>query len=241
MKVVVIMFREVNRENAFREILDQIFENIQNGNLKPGDALPAERSMAEAMGISRPVLREALRALELLGIVYAVHGGANYISEDMEHCLIGPLSILFRLNKSSVRQAQELRSALECKAATLAAENCTPVDAAELKLYIAKLDAEDDEKVRADLDRDLHLKIGKMTGNPMIFSVLSASAQLMENIITGIRAYIMQKNHTSSDVDEQHRRLVDAIVNHQVRQAEQCMEEHMATIENYIVEIMPDQ
>ena len=117
------MFRNVNRENAFYEILDQIFENIQDGSLKQGDALPAERSMAEAMGISRPVLREALRALELLGIITAVHGGGNYISKDLEYCLIGPLSILFRLNNSSVQQAQELRSALECKAAALAAEN----------------------------------------------------------------------------------------------------------------------
>lgn len=231
------MFRNVNRENAFYEILDQIFENIQDGSLKQGDALPAERSMAEAMGISRPVLREALRALELLGIITAVHGGGNYISKDLEYCLIGPLSILFRLNNSSVQQAQELRSALECKAAALAAEKCTPLDAAELQLFIAKLDAETDEKVRADLDRDLHMKIGKMAGNPMILSVLSASAQLTENIISGIRAYIMQKNKTSSEVDEQHRKLVGAIADHQAEQAERYMKEHMDTIEQYIGEI----
>ena len=120
----------------------------------------------------------------------------------------------------------------------MAAEHCTPVDAAELQLLLARLDAEEDEKVRADLDRDLHLKIGKMTGNPMIFSVLSASAQLTENIITGIRAYIMQKNHTASEVDEQHRRMVGAIVSHQPEQAAQCMQEHMATIERYIAKII---
>ena len=57
------MFREVSKENAFHDILNQILENIQNGSLKPGDALPAERNMAESMGISRPVLREVLRAL----------------------------------------------------------------------------------------------------------------------------------------------------------------------------------
>ena len=232
------MFREVSKENAFHDILNQILENIQNGSLKPGDALPAERNMAESMGISRPVLREVLRALELLGIVTSVRGGANYIAQDLEYCLIAPLSILFRLNNSSVQQAQQLRSALECKAAALAAEHCTPVDAAELQLLLARLDAEEDEKVRADLDRDLHLKIGKMTGNPMIFSVLSASAQLTENIITGIRAYIMQKNHTASEVDEQHRRMVEAIVSHQPEQAAQCMQEHMATIERYIAKII---
>lgn len=163
------MFKEVKKENAFHDILNQILEQIQNGTLNPGDALPTERNMAEAMHISRPILREALRALELLGILTSVRGGGNYVSKDIEHCLIGPLSILFRLNNSSVLQAQELRSALECRAVMLAAEKCTPVDAAELQLYIAKLDAEENEKLRADLDRDLHMKIGKMAENPMIF------------------------------------------------------------------------
>lgn len=232
------MFKEVNKERPFDEILDQIIENIQNGSLKNGDALPAERQMAEMLGVSRPVVREVLRALELLGIITTVRGGANYISEDLEHCLIGPLSILFRLNNSSVRQTQQLRAALEEAAAGLAAENCTPVDAAELQLILARLEAEEDEKIRANLDRDLHIKIGKMAGNPMIFSVMSASTQLTENVISGIRAYIMQKNHSVQEVDEQHRRLVEAIVNHQVLQAETCMQEHMGTVGKYVAEMM---
>ena len=115
------MFKEINKENAFQDILNQIIENIQNGTLKSGDALPAERTLAEEMGVSRPVVREVLRALELLGVINSVRGGANYISKDLEHCLIGPLSILFRLNNSSVLEAQQLRAALECKAAALAA------------------------------------------------------------------------------------------------------------------------
>jgi len=232
------MFKEVNKERPFNEILNQIIENIQNGSLKPGDALPAERLMAEKLGVSRPVVREVLRALELLGIITTVHGGANYISEDIENCLIGPLSILFRLNNSSVRQIQQLRAALEGTAAGLAAENCTLVDAAELQLILARLEEEENESVRADLDRDLHIKIGKMAGNPLIFNVMSASTQLTENVIRGIRAYIMQKNHSVREVDEQHRRLVEAIVNHRVSEAEFYMQEHMRTIENYIAEIM---
>ena len=57
------MFRQINKENAFDEILNQIIENIRAGRLKKGDALPAERAMAEAMGVSRPVIREVLRSL----------------------------------------------------------------------------------------------------------------------------------------------------------------------------------
>ena len=66
------MFKEIGEERAFNGILEQIIDNIQKGNLKAGDALPAERAMAETMKVSRSAVREALRALELLGIIEAV-------------------------------------------------------------------------------------------------------------------------------------------------------------------------
>ena len=192
--------------------------------------------MAEAMGVSRPVIREVLRSLSLLGIIKTVHGGANYISEDLENCMIGPLSILLQLNNSSVQQNQQLRSALEIQCAKLAARNCSPIDAAELKLILAKLEVEQDEQIRGDLDRDLHIKIGKMANNPMLFNVMSAASQLTENIITGIRAYIMQKQMSVTEIDEQHKRLVDAIIAHDEESAVRYMQEHMINIEKYIEE-----
>ena len=107
------MFRKIGEERAFDGILKQIIDNIQTGKLKAGDALPAERTMAETMGVSRAAVREVLRALELLGILKAVPGGGNYITEDLDTWLIGPLSILFQLNNGYVRQNQQLREALE--------------------------------------------------------------------------------------------------------------------------------
>ena len=97
--------------------------------------------------------------------------------------------------------------------------------------------AAEDEKIRGNHDRKLHRKSGKMKGNSMIFSVRSASAQITEMIISGIRTYIMQKDNSVSEVDEQHRRLVEAIVNHLPEQAERCMREHMDTVEKYVREI----
>ena len=132
------MFREIGNERAFDGILNQIIENIQNGSLKAGAALPAERTMAETMGVSRPAVREVLRALELLGIVKPVPGGGNYITEDLDTWLIGPLSILFKLNNGYLRQNQQFRAALERESAILAARKCTPLNAAELWMILAR-------------------------------------------------------------------------------------------------------
>ena len=231
------MFKEIRDERAFNGILNQIIENIQNGSLKAGAALPAERTMAEIMGVSRPAVREALRALELLGIVKSVPGGGNYITEDLDTWLIEPLSILFKLNNGYLRQNQQFRAALEREAAILAARKCTPLDAAELWVILARLDAAEDEKVRGELDRELHKKIAKIADNPMVYSVLAAADQLTENIVSGTRDYIMKKNNSAREVDDQHHRLVEAIINGDAEQAERCMSEHMDTIERYMEEM----
>ena len=231
------MFRKIDKTSTFNDVLKQIIGKIQTGELKPGDALPAERILAEEFGISRPALREVLKALSLLGITVSVHGGANYIAADLRNCLTEPFSILFHMSNSKIQDALQLRGALESKAAFLAAQNCTPLDAAELQLIIAKLDSTQDEKVRGDLDRDLHMKIAQISANPLILSVLNASAQLTENMITGIRSYFMKKNNDAPEIDSQHTRLVHAITDKDAPLAEKIMNEHMHTIERLLNEI----
>ena len=213
------MFTKITEERAFDGILAQIIENIRRGELKPGDTLPAERVMAESLGVSRPAVREVLRALELMGIVTTVRGGANYITENMDQWLSAPLALLFQLNNSHVQQVQELRSALEQEAALLAAGNCTEKDALDLRSILAQLESSEDEKARAGLDKKLHTKIGRIAGNPMIYNVLDSALE----------------------VDEQHRRLVEAIISGDRNQAEKLMREHMETIEKYILEIAQQQ
>lgn len=231
------MFRKIDRTNTFNDVLKQIIEQIQTGELKPGDALPAERILAEELGISRPALREVLKALSLLGITVSVHGGANYIATDLSSCLTGPLSIIFQMYNSKIQDTVSLRGALETKAAYLAAQNCSKLDAAELQLIIAKLDSTDDETLRSDLDRDLHFKIAQIADNPLIFSVMNASSQLTENMIVGIRSHFMQKDEDSPEIDSQHTRLVAAITANNPSLAEQIMSEHMQTIERLLKEI----
>ena len=136
---------------------------------------------------------------------------------------------------------QELRSALEQEAALLAAGNCTEKDALDLRSILAQLESSEDEKARAGLDKKLHTKIGRIAGNPMIYNVLDAAAQLTEEIISGTRAYIMQKHNSALEVDDQHRRLVEAIISGDRNQAEKLMREHMETIEKYIMEIAQQQ
>ena len=95
----------------------------------------------------------------------------------------------------------------------------------------------EDEKTRGELDKELHTQIAKIADNPMIYSVLAAADQLIENIIAGTRDYIMKKNRPEFKVDEQHRLLVEAIINNDEKGAEQYMSEHMEIIEKCMDEM----
>ena len=140
------------------------------------------------------------------------------------------MSILFKLNNGYIRQTQQLRAALEREMAILAARKCTPLDAAELWRILSSID-------KAELDKELHTQIAKIADNPMIYSVLAAADQLIENIIAGTRDYIMKKNRPEFKVDEQHRLLVEAIINNDEKGAEQYMSEHMEIIEKCMDEM----
>lgn len=119
------MFRKIDRTNTFNDSIKTDHRANPDRGIKAGDALPAERILAEELGISRPALREVLKALSLLGITVSVHGGANYIATDLSSCLTGPLSIIFQMYNSKIQDAVSLRGALETKAAYLAAQNCS--------------------------------------------------------------------------------------------------------------------
>ena len=106
------MFRKIDKTSTFNDVLKQIIENIQNGELQPGDALPAERILAEEFGISRPALREVLKALSLLGITVSVHGGANYIATDLHSCLTEPLSIIFQMYNSNFQMQITIQTSI---------------------------------------------------------------------------------------------------------------------------------
>ena len=187
------MFTKIGEERAFDAILGQIIENIQSGELKAGDALPAERMIAESMGVSRPAVREVLRALELLGIVKSVPGGGNYITDRLDTWLIGPLSLMFRLNNGYLKQNQQLRAALERETAILAARNCTPLDAAELRMILARLDAAEQESDRGELDKQLHQKIAQMADNPVVQRADCSRSADREHHIRNKKLYYAEK------------------------------------------------
>ena len=85
-------------KKIFLEILDQLKAQIISGELKAGDKLPSERMLAEKLCVGRPSVREAIRALETLGLLRCVQGDGNYLADDLKNSLVEPMVFMFALS-----------------------------------------------------------------------------------------------------------------------------------------------
>ena len=81
-------------------LVARVLGMVSTGSLKPGDQLPPERKLAETFNVSRPTLREALRALAVLGVVEVRHGGGIFVSQLEASDLLGPLTFFLTLRAS---------------------------------------------------------------------------------------------------------------------------------------------
>ncbi|HEY4202536.1 MAG TPA: FadR/GntR family transcriptional regulator [Devosiaceae bacterium] len=162
----------------YQLVARQIAQMIEEHAGEPGWHVPSERELADELGISRPVVREAIIALEMRGIV-EVRGRAGIVvlSADAPQASFetirdtgpGPFELL------------EARLAIEASAAGLAAEKVTPYDLVVLNDCIRHMEAEANVQLLHEKgDRDFHLHIAKMTGNAIIVSMIERLWELRD-------------------------------------------------------------
>jgi len=180
------MFEKVHPQKAYTFIIEQIFDLVERGELKQGDRLPSELVLTEQFGVSRPTVRQALSALEILGVIETKGGKGNFIRDQLD------LESLKYRSKGLERQISpaellESRKLLEADIADLAAvkseasdikaiEKCLNQFKRQIKRDLKEIDF---DKI-GQLDRDFHLLLAKATHN-------SALLQMMRFIIRGLR------------------------------------------------------
>ena len=118
----------VERNSLADQVAKKILDLVRTGNLKPGDQLPPERDLAQMLQVSRPSLREAMRGLQILGVVKTRQGGGAYISSLDAADLLGPLQFLITLNKQNVHALYESRVLIDGGIARMAAERLSASD-----------------------------------------------------------------------------------------------------------------
>lgn len=216
---------------AYENVIAYIKEEILNGNLVQGQKLPPERELAEHLGVSRNSVREALRTLDIIGMVKSTQGAGNSISCDFEKSLVESMSMMFLMEKIDYRQLSELRRGLEEQAIVLATERITEEQIRQLEKLVTELAVTKDEKVNVILDKKLHYTIATAGGNQLILLVLQALNDVMDLFIKDLRQKIMAGERGGSRLQNIHERMVDALKSRDKTAAYKAMEDHFKIID----------
>lgn len=218
---------ESKTNRAYGIVIENIKENIRNGSLKKGEKLRPEREIAEELGVSRASVREAIRALDVIGLVESKQGAGNYIKETFEESLIQPLSVMFLLEQNDLTEINEFRSILESQAAVLASERIEEEDIKKLEELIDEMSTTSDEIKNANIDRELHYIIDNASKNRVISSILTVISELIDESIKGTRNELNKLDvGNSKKLLEIHKELVDAMKERDKKKAFEAMQKH---------------
>jgi GntR family transcriptional repressor for pyruvate dehydrogenase complex len=214
--------------SARPDMVDTVVQNVSRliaGNkLKPGQRLPPEAVLGEKIGVSRTVVREAMRVLATLGLVETRHGVGTIVKASRVSCLAGPISSMFRLREISIEDLHAVRTMLEVEIAGKAAENATRTDIAKLAKLVDVLESSTDrplEYVRAD--DAFHRYLAEMSRNRLLATLLDSIA----DILTDVRLSVTRYPEIFKAGVADHRRIMKRVRDHDVNGARQAMRKHL--------------
>src|SRR5215469_3628766 len=165
---------------AYETIAGKITELITSADLKPGDRLPTEHELSEQLGVSRTVVREAVKVLVATGLVYTRRGSGLYVANKASAPHMTVLDSLVPADPSQVISLYEFRLMLEPQAARLAAERITPHELRELREVVALnwQSAKNQQRQQwSESDAAFHRVIAGATHNPFLATTIAASTR----------------------------------------------------------------
>ncbi|HPS59503.1 MAG TPA: FadR/GntR family transcriptional regulator [Spirochaetota bacterium] len=225
-------FKPIQQQKIYEQIVEQIRVMITEGNLKPGDRLPAERVLAENLNVSRASLREALSALHLLGLLEIKSGEGTYIKQSDVNSIIQPLALLLMMERDTIVEILEVRKGLEVEAAGLAAVNATDED---FKIMTATIEEMENALQTSNLgevaDWKLHFAIAQASRNSLLVRLMNTISDTMRKTIKINREQLFRKKGNPQILFRQHLAVVEAIKSRNVELARQKMYEHLSFAE----------
>ena len=216
---------------VYEQIVGHVERAIYEGRLREGQKLPPERQLARDLKASRVAVREALRTLELRGLVEVRQGstGGYFVREADDRALVRDFATLFRLGHVSRAQLTEARRLIEPEVAFLAAQRATDTDIKELTAAVEQRDAEavaGGTPRRFDLE--FHRLLSTVARNP-VHAVITHALMMLEAEI--VAPDLRPTDADSAEVNAAHRRILEAVAAHKPGEARAIMAAHVEEVQ----------
>jgi GntR family transcriptional regulator, transcriptional repressor for pyruvate dehydrogenase complex len=227
----------IPRTRTHHQVVMRLCEMIREGRLRSGERLPSERDLAEQLQVGRSTVREALRVLEVSGIVALRHGSGAYLRDIREHDVISPLALLLDASGDGdiVGELWEVRIMFEPPLAARAALRATDEEIAALGRMVIDHErlftAPDTLEVCLAADREFHVRIAQAARNQVAVRVV----QLLKQVLHESRRHFSASGERRWQAYESHREIMRAIREREPHAAYDCMLRHLQDVEAHIV------
>jgi len=212
----------------YEDIVQEFSSLIRQGVLKPGERLPSERVLADQLQVSRSSVREALRSLELQGLVISKRGSGTFINTDNLESMVALLASTLTSGADTLKHIFEMRHMLEPQIAALAAQRANKQEVAELESILEEQVKEiADGGTGVDSDTAFHFAMASATHNSALVKVVSA----VEDILRRSRNQSLQEPGRPQRSLASHREILGMIHSGDAAGARRAMEYHLTTVE----------
>lgn len=229
-------FTPIRTKRLYEEIVEQIKQLISDGKLKPGDKLLAERELADRFQVSRASVREAIRTLEMLGVIDIRPGEGTFIRGTETDDIIRPLAMFLAVERNSLLDMFEMRRIFETATARLAAERATfeELDQIEAMLENMKerLNIQDPEKGE-EFDAAFHYAVAEATHNSLLTKLFKTVSEEFAKANSVARRQLYQGNvENAQKIIDQHGEILAAIRSRDPKLAGDTMLSHLIFAED---------
>jgi GntR family transcriptional repressor for pyruvate dehydrogenase complex len=224
-------FETVRRNKVYEDVARQI-ERLILKKLRPGDKLPSERELAENLGVSRSSIRDAIRSLELMGVVEPRQGAGTIVCEISTNSLANPLANALKRKEDLVNELLDFRKMLEPPLAARAATHASVDEIAEMEEILARQDKKQrqGESTIAE-DSEFHYSIALASGNSVVLKVLD----ILMDLLRETRERSLQIQGRAQKSLAGHRRILSAIKRRDAEAAKAAMRRHIEDIEEIVL------
>jgi GntR family transcriptional repressor for pyruvate dehydrogenase complex len=227
-------FQKIQTEKLSIAVVRQIELLILRGILRPGERLPAEREMAERLGVSRPSLRDAISELQEQGLLTAKAGSGIYVAEVLGSAFSPALIRLFGSHEEAVFDYLSFRRDMEGLAAERAARMGSESDLKVVQTIFEKMEAAHARNApedEANLDAQFHMAIIEASHNVVMLHMMRSMFDLLRQGVFYNRQMMFNQRTTREAILDQHRAINTALQARDPEGARNAVQKHLSFVQ----------
>jgi GntR family transcriptional repressor for pyruvate dehydrogenase complex len=219
---------------GFAKVFSFLREHLLQGAIQPGDKLIPERDLALQLGVSRPIVREALRALSMMGVVEIRERVGTIVRRPDVSVLGDFFAFALAQEKDVVDDVMEARIAIECQSIRLACRRATLTDFERLRAALDQIEATVDQlELGSRADFEFHAALVNAGGSKTLINLHATIATLLMRSHLDRREVVRHHPNIKSHLVADHRHIFEALVSRDEQQADHVLREHFRIGDEY--------